>query len=111
MISRGYVRCYRGVADARCSYRSQLRKRYWKQIPGRCENDADRVKTQEERTCAVNFQALIKVRQRLTKDANSFHTVWMEFATLLLNIINPYATFDRAARPVQKRKMLKRITA
>jgi hypothetical protein len=38
------------------------------------------VKTQEERSCAVNFQALTKVHQRLTKDAKSFHTVWIGFA-------------------------------
>src|SRR5260370_38764315 len=46
-----------------------------------CENDRDCVKTQEERNCAVNFQALTKVRQRLTKDAKSFHTVWTGLAT------------------------------
>src|SRR5271165_2679759 len=46
----------------------------------RCENDRDCVKTQEERNCAINFQALTKVRQRLTEDARSFHTVWTGYA-------------------------------
>src|SRR5271157_4787940 len=56
-------------------------------FPGRkgsgvcCETGRDCVKTQEERSCVVNFQALTKVRQRLTKDAKSFHTVWVVFAT------------------------------
>jgi hypothetical protein len=42
------------------------------------------VKTQEERSCEVNFQALTKARQRLTKDTKSFHTVWIVCATARL---------------------------